>query len=152
MNAKAQLNEKCQKSHGHGPKYTTERSKDNPGEDHLPNFDCKLTLPDGRTFSIPTFRGNKAEAEQELATLVLSQLNAEDLPEPRGRHASSTTSRDDKEVVTCVVARVVRQHANSVEATCRDVGGKVRLSGELAEGVRPGMLIEVRIKQPKGPD
>ena len=92
--SKNELIEFCQTHFDGTPKFTTTRSKADPGEDHVPNFDCVVVLPkpDGRTFRLRAFRGGKTDAEKELALRILPSLRAEiimklEMTAPRRRSA-----------------------------------------------------------------
>jgi len=147
MNPKSMLNQMCMNLYSKPATYKTKRDKHNPGADHTPNFCCSVTLPDGSSFDIGSVPGSKSAAEQEAARIALGNFASL----RRGMHSissseSSESESEEPEVYLTCIARVNRRHANSIEAQCRDIGGKVRLSGELASGIQEGMLIEVRVK------
>ena len=163
MSSKSDLNELCQAYWTETPQYETTRSDADPGEDHDPNFDCKITLPDGRAFLSEAHRGSKTKAEDALALYVVNILKPE-LCTKKSYLSSSPLQRrksneqhvpevDDlpqllKEAVLHrkFVARVTKVHTGSIEAVVPGRRGKVRIGGPLAEGVREGMLISVRIE------
>jgi len=163
MNFKSALQELCAKTWPDAPKYTTARNTVAPGPDHDPNFDSQVKLPDGRSYAISGVRGNKTAAEQALAQKVFAALQAEEimrqdlanLPDkpdafetdfPPPRRPRKKTQPDCEVLHMRCVGRIVRQLPNSVEATCRGMRGKIRISGELAAGLREGMLIELCAK------
>lgn len=154
MSNKTELNNLCQKRFGVLPNYLTYRSAD-PGEPHTPNFDSTLVLPNNKKFSVKSFQGSKKETESNVARQALDYfadqdlLKAEEVP-PRGRHQSAC-SGEKADFRTVCIARVTKQHPNSVEAASSTVRGKIRVAGDMAKDILPGMLIEVRVRSPETP-
>ena len=162
MTSKTRLQEFCQKNFKMYPLYATTRSKIDPGDDHVPNFDCTLTLPipDGRAFQLTNYRSNKAGTEAELASRVLSQLEEEALMQedllarmdrlgPYSISLPSPPRVSDKpenvSVIRTHTAKIIQINQDSVVARAAGVKGKIRLSGDFAKNLRSGMIVEVRV-------
>jgi len=159
MTMKSKVCEIVQSIFKEPPRFITGRSKQDPGLDHDPRWDCEIVLPDTRSYLVRGLPGSKGEAENEasaqiyndffpeweMRTHLLETFYPDTLPSPPAAQRASVVSKSV--VVDKLEGAVIRINNKSAVVRTREPEGKIVICGDAARNLERGMLIEVSVKK-----